>query len=147
MAGVSIIIMNHIETGAKAVAGMRSPLWHTWLPVVTLHILPSGATTTISHQKSTQSCYNGWPMHVWWENCMGQYISIFNDANYSQSTIIYQYSWICIKHCFASFNHIHITKLHWVLWQNTSLPTTDVWPAIMYGSPKHVFPRTVFDCI
>ena len=43
-----------------AAAGMRSPLWHRecLMPgVIAIHIPPSGATTTVLHQNSTQSCY------------------------------------------------------------------------------------------
>ena len=58
VAGLSIITMNHIDTGIKTAAGTHSPRWRTRLLVVALHIPPSGTTTTITRQKSTQSCYN-----------------------------------------------------------------------------------------
>ena len=51
--------MKHTDTGTKTAAGTRSPLWRTrqLVAVIALHSPPLGATTIVSHQESTQSCY------------------------------------------------------------------------------------------
>ena len=61
VAGLSIIAINHIGTGAKTAAGTRSPLWRTRLldseSCSFTHPAVRGIKCSFS-PKSTQSCYN-----------------------------------------------------------------------------------------
>ena len=48
-------------------------------------------------------------MHVWWENCTGQYISVLGGKTSSPGTNLNQYS-LNKNKCFSSFSYSHSSK-------------------------------------